>query len=82
MSSDDDGVHGHIECRLGALLAERDMTMTELSRRTGITMANLSILKNNHAKAVRMHTLVLICEALKVTPGEILVLKPGAQADQ
>lgn len=67
-----------VVCRLDVLLAERGMTLTELSRRTGITMANLSIFKNNKAKAVRMSTLRALCDVLDVTPGEILVLA-GAQ---
>lgn len=62
-----------VVCRLDVLLAERDMTLTELSRRTGITMANLSILKNNKAKAVRISTLRALCSVLGVSPGEIFV---------
>lgn len=47
------------------------MTLTELSRLTGITMANLSILKTNKAKAVRFTTLTAVCDALETTPGEL-----------
>ncbi|MFP7761858.1 helix-turn-helix domain-containing protein [Marisediminicola sp. LYQ85] len=73
---------GHrIICHLDRVLAERGMTLTELSARTGITMANLSILKNNHAKAIRFTTWTLICEALDTTPSELfslnLVQEPG-----
>lgn len=67
-TGDDTGV----EVRLAALLLERDMTLTELSRRTGITMANLSILKNNRARAIRMSTIAALCRALDVTPGDLL----------
>ncbi len=52
------------------------MTLTELSRRTGITMANLSILKNNKAKAARFSSLTAICDALDCTPGELFTIDP------
>jgi putative transcriptional regulator len=68
-----------VVCRLDTLLAERRMTLTELSRRTGITMANLSILKNNKAKAVRISTLQALCAALDVTPGDIFVVQDGPE---
>ena len=54
------------------MLAKRKMSLTELSRRVGITMANLSILKRGKAKAIRISTLELICEALECQPGDIL----------
>ena len=60
-----------IVCHLDAALAGRGMTLTELSERTGITMANLSILKNNRAKAIRFSTLTLVCDALDTTPAEL-----------
>ena len=55
------------------MLARRKMSLTELSQRVGITMANLSILKNGRAKAVRFETLEAICRALDCQPGDILV---------
>ena len=58
------------------MLAKRKMSVTELSERIGITMANLSILKNGKAKAVRLTTLEAICEALECQPGDILEYKP------
>ena len=58
--------------RLDALLAERKMTARELALRVNITEANLSILKNGHAKAVRFSTLEAICKALDCQPGDIL----------
>lgn len=64
-----------IECHLGEVLADREMTLTELSRLTGITMANLSILKTNKAKAVRFTTLTAICMALHATPAELFTIK-------
>ncbi len=60
-----------IVCHLDAALQARGMTLTELSARTGITMANLSILKNNRAKAIRFTTLTLICDAIGATPQEL-----------
>lgn len=57
---------------LDVMLAKRKMSVTELSERVGITMANLSILKNGKAKAVRFSTLEAICKALDCQPGDIL----------
>ena len=57
---------------LDVMLARRKMSMTELSEKVGITMANLSILKNGHARAVRFGTLEKLCEVLDCQPGDIL----------
>lgn len=57
---------------LDVMLAKRKLSVTELSERVGITMANLSILKNGKAKAIRLSTLDAICEALDCQPGDIL----------
>ncbi|MEG1004556.1 helix-turn-helix domain-containing protein [Clostridium sp.] len=57
---------------LDVVMAKRKMSSTELSKKLGITMANLSILKNNKAKAVRFSTLNEICKVLECQPGEIL----------
>ena len=57
---------------IDVMLARRKMSVTELSERVGITMANLSILKNGKAKAVRLTTLESICRALNCQPGDIL----------
>ena len=62
-----------IRVDLDVMLARRKMSMTELSARVGVTMANLSILKNGKAKAVRFSTLEAICEALNCQVGDILV---------
>ena len=64
-----------IEVNLDVMLAKRKMSMTELSEKVGITMANLSILKNGKAKAIRFSTLEAICEALACQPGDILSYK-------
>ena len=61
----------HIVCLLDSLLAERGMTLTELARRVDVTLANLSKLKNNRAKAVRFSTLTAICRELRCQPGDL-----------
>ncbi len=57
---------------LDVMLAKRKMSVTELSEKVGITMANISILKNGKAKAIRLPTLDSICKALDCQPGDIL----------
>ncbi len=64
-----------IVINLDVMLAKRKMSVTELSEKVGITMANLSILKNGKAKAIRLSTLEAICEALDCQPGDILEYK-------
>lgn len=61
-----------IRVHLDQLLAERDMTLTELSHRVGLTLANLSILKTEKARAIRFTTLYAICEELECQPGDLL----------
>ncbi|EEK83636.1 hypothetical protein bcere0010_27630 [Bacillus cereus ATCC 4342] len=61
---------------IDVMLAKRKMSVTELSEKVGITMANLSILKNGKAKAVRFSTLEAICKALECQPGDILEYRP------
>ena len=65
-----------IEVNLDVMLAKRKMSMTELSEKVGITLANLSVLKTGKAKAIRFSTLEAICEALDCQPGDILSYKP------
>ena len=57
---------------LDIMLAKKKMSMNELSERVGITLANLSILKNNKGKAIRFSTLEAICEVLECQPGDLL----------
>ena len=64
-----------IRINLDVVLAKKKMSVTELSEKVGITMANLSILKNAKAKAVRFSTLEAICKALECQPGDILEYK-------
>jgi putative transcriptional regulator len=67
-----------IKVHLDTLLAERGMTLTELSELVGITLVNLSVLKNGHARAIRFSTLAAICGALECQPGDILTWRdPG-----
>ena len=67
-----------VTVHLDELLAARGMTLVDLSARVGVTVANLSILKNGHARAIRFSTLTAICDALRCTPGELLDLQPDA----
>ena len=64
------GIHG----RLDELLAERGMTLPELSAAVGVSIVNLSVLKNDRARAIRYSTLRAICEALECDVGDLLVL--------
>jgi putative transcriptional regulator len=60
---------------IDVMLAKRKMSVTELAEKVGITMANLSILKNGKAKAIRFSTLEAICKALECQPGDIIEYK-------
>jgi len=60
---------------LDIMMAKRKMSLNELSEKTGITLANLSILKNNKAKAIRFSTLEVICKALNCQPSDLLEFK-------
>lgn len=66
-----------VHCRLDELLAERGMTLVQLSDRVGVSVVNLSVLKNDRAKAVRYATLTAVCDALGCSIGELLVLTAG-----
>lgn len=72
-AENDDELTG-IHCRLDELLAERGMTLTELSARVGVSIVNLSVLKNDRARAIRYSTLRAICDALDCEVGDLLVL--------
>jgi putative transcriptional regulator len=61
-----------IEVHLDRLLLDKKMTLTELSERVGITLANLSILKTGKARAIRFSTLEAICEVLDCQPGDLI----------
>ena len=72
MEVPDDGPTG-IHCRLDELLAERGMTLTRLSELVGLSIVNLSVLKNDRARAIRFSTLQSICAALECEVGDLLV---------
>jgi putative transcriptional regulator len=65
-----------IRVRLDHLLLDRRLTLTDLADRLGITIANLSVLKTNKARAIRFSTLDALCEALNCQPGELLEWTP------
>jgi putative transcriptional regulator len=71
------GNQAPIRICLDELLSERAMTLTELSERVGITVVNLSVLKNGRARAIRFSTLAALCTALGCQPGDLLRYKPG-----
>ena len=71
----DDDDAGRIHCRLDELLAARAMTLTRLSELVGVSIVNLSVLKNDRARAIRFSTLTAICEALGCEVGELLSVR-------
>ena len=69
---------GHrVHCHLDRLLAERGLTLTELAERVGVTVVNLSILKNGRARAVRFSTLTQLCDVLGCQPGDLFSVAPA-----
>jgi putative transcriptional regulator len=74
--TDDQDEAAAIRLHLDELLSQRGMTLTELSARVGITIVNLSILKNGRARAIRFSTLARLCQALDCQPGELLSYQP------
>lgn len=73
MAPDDAEEATGIHCRLDELLGERGMTLTRLSELVGISVVNLSVLKNDRARAIRYSTLVAVCTALDCEVGDLLV---------
>jgi putative transcriptional regulator len=69
-----------IKLNLDRVMLERRISLTELAERIGITLANLSILKTNKARAIRFSTLEALCRELKCQPGELLEFVPQGQA--
>lgn len=76
------GARPPIAVRLDDLLAARGMTLTELADRVGITIVNLSILKNGRARAIRFTTLGSLCEVLGCQPGDLLSYQPDGNTRQ
>lgn len=68
--------HHRVACHLDKLLAERGLTLTELADQAGITVVNLSVLKNGRAKAIRFSTLTVLCTVLRCQPGDLLSVEP------
>jgi putative transcriptional regulator len=66
-----------VTCHLDRLLADRQMTLTELADRVGVTVVNLSVLKNDRARAVRFSTLTAICDVLGCQPGDLFSVAPA-----
>ena len=73
-AEDTTGIH----CQLDELLEQRGMTLTELSRRVGVSLVNLSVLKNDRAKAIRFSTLSAVCRELDCEVGDLLVADTAA----
>ena len=65
-----------VVCHLDDLLDQREMTLAELARSVGVTVVNLSVLKNDRARAVRFSTLTAICDVLGCQPGDVLTVAP------
>ena len=72
----DEGAPHRVTCHLDDLLRRRGMTLTELADRVGVSVVNLSVLKNDRARAVRFSTLTAICDVLDCQPGDVLSLAP------
>lgn len=64
-----------VSCHLGAVLDARGMTLADLSRLAGVSVVNLSVLKNDRAKAIRFNTLTAVCLALNCTPGDLFTVR-------
>ncbi len=70
---------GEIIFNIDVMLAKRKMSVTELAERVGITIANISVLKNGKAKALKISTLVKLCQALECQPGDLLAYREGEE---
>ena len=76
-SEPDPQLDHRIAVHLDHVLADRGMTLTELAERAGVTVVNLSVLKNGRARAVRFSTLSAICDILDCQPGDLLAFEPS-----
>lgn len=74
-------LEGEIIFNIDVMLAKRKMTVTQLAEKVGITIANISILKNGKAKAIKISTLIKLCNALDCQPGDILEYRPLDKED-
>ena len=73
-------MEGEIIVNIDVMLAKRKMSVTELSERVGITLPNISVLKNGKAKAIKISTLAKLCKALDCQPGDILEYRPADES--
>ena len=73
---------GKIVLRLDRVMADRKISLNELSEKVGVANVNLSKLKNGHISAIRFSTLIAICEALDCQPGDILEFRPDEPEDK
>ncbi len=71
-------MNGEIVFNIDVMLARRKMSLTELAEKVGITTTNMSILKTGKAKAIRVSTLLRLCEVLDCQPGDLLEYRPGS----
>jgi putative transcriptional regulator len=78
MAAEENRVHVHID----EMLARRGLTLTELAEKVGITLANLSVLKNGRARAVRFTTLTALCDVLECQPGELFSVAAPAPSEE
>lgn len=76
------GREHRVTCHLDKLLAERGMTLAELAGRAGVTVVNLSVLKNDRARAIRFSTLTQLCDVLGCQPGDLLSVEQQPQDGQ
>jgi putative transcriptional regulator len=74
-AQDSEEQNHRVVCHLDRLLTERGMTLAELAARVGVTVVNLSVLKNDRARAVRFSTLTSICDVLECQPGEVFSVR-------
>lgn len=74
-----EGREHRVVCHLDTLLAQRGMTLTELADQAGITVVNLSVLKNNRARAIRFSTLTALCDVLGCQPGDLFSIEDPPQ---
>ena len=74
-------MEGQIIFNIDVMLAKRKMSVTELAERVGITIANISILKNGKAKALKITTLTKLCEVLDCQPGDLLEFRKGEEGE-
>jgi putative transcriptional regulator len=76
-AGDEQPADHRVVCHLDRLLTEHRMTLTELAERAGVTVVNLSVMKNDRARAVRFSTLTAVCDVLHCQPGDLFSVRPA-----